>query len=181
MARRQRRGTDRAPANDSARAPGWLQIAIANPQRTQRVNVSALRKHFCTLLRDLLKLENVTIDIALVAAPEMTRLNESFLHHEGATDVITFDYSDLPGSPAGIRGEIFICVDQAVLQARRFRTTWQAELVRYLIHGTLHLLGYDDHRAADRRTMKREEDRLLRLLATRFPLSRLAPKPKLHP
>lgn len=181
MARRQRGKADLAPANHSPGAPGRRQIDIANRQRTRRVNVSMLRKLFCTLLRDLLKIENATIDVALVAAPDMTRLNETFLNHEGSTDVITFDYSDLPVSPARIRGEIFICVDQAVLQARRFRTTWQAELVRYLIHGTLHLLGYDDHRAADRLTMKREENRLLRLLAARFPLSHLAPKPRLCP
>jgi probable rRNA maturation factor len=65
-------------------------------------------------------------------------------------------------------------VDEAIIQARRFRTSWPAELVRYLVHGVLHLRGFDDHTAADRRRMKTEENRLLRLLAGRFPLSQLA-------
>ena len=72
-------------------------------------------------------------------------------------------------------GEIFICVDDALAQARRFRTTWQSELVRYLVHGVLHLCGYDDQSPPARRKMKREEARLLRQLANRFPLRSLGP------
>ena len=45
-----------------------------------------------------------------------------------------------------LHGEIFICVDEAIRQARRFGTIWQSEIVRYLIHGVLHLLGFDDSR-----------------------------------
>jgi len=41
-------------------------------------------------------------------------------------------------------GEIYICVDEAVLQARKFGTSWQSEVIRYLVHGVLHLLGFDD-------------------------------------
>jgi probable rRNA maturation factor len=72
-------------------------------------------------------------------------------------------------------------VDEAILQARRFRTTWQSELVRYLIHGVLHLFGHDDHHAVARRKMKREENRLFKSLSARFALSRLARKSKLRP
>ena len=67
-----------------------------------------------------------------------------------------------------LHGEIFICVGEAVAQARRFRTSWQSELIRYLIHGLLHLRGYDDQNMSARRKMKREEDRLLRRLAGRY-------------
>jgi rRNA maturation RNase YbeY len=122
----------------------------------------------------------------------MTALNETFLHHSGSTDVITFDYSDnvLPAScrqiiPAGghkhIHGEIFICMDDARVQARQFRTSWPGELARYVIHGILHLRGFDDIRPADRRKMKREENRLLRNLARLFPLRNLAAAAKLAP
>jgi len=67
------------------------------------------------------------------------------LRHAGATDVIAFDYSI---RASHLRGEIFICVDEALVQARRFRTTWQSESVRYVVHGVLHLLGFDDRRPA---------------------------------
>src|SRR5205823_2606048 len=82
--------------------------------------------------------------------------------YRGPTDVITFDYREesvkaLP-CPA-LHGEIFICVEKAIRQAREFRVSWPGELTRYLVHGVLHLLGFKDLRAADRQRMKREEDR----------------------
>jgi len=131
--------------------------------------------------------------ISIVRAPEMVRVNETFLRHEGSTDVITFDYADYELTvsrrqskadlPAGrrkhVQGEIFICIDDAVVQAREFRTTWQSELTRYVIHGVLHLLGYDDIEAADRRKMKRKENRLVKEVARLFPLSKLGGKPRL--
>ena len=102
----------------------------------------------------------------------MAKLNETFLKHSGPTDVITFDYSEADRrSP--LLGELFICVPEAVAQSRRFRTSWQEELVRYLVHGVLHLLGYDDRAAKARQRMKREENRLLRRLARRFDLASL--------
>ena len=73
-----------------------------------------------------------------------------------------------------VHGEIFICIDEAVTQARRFRTTWPSELVRYLVHGILHLQGYDDLTPAARRKMKREENRLLQQLARHYLLQRLS-------
>ena len=76
--------------------------------------------------------------------------------------------------PKHLHGEIFICIDDAVKQARQFRTTWQSELVRYLIHGVLHLVGYDDLTPAGRCVMKREENCLLGMLSRQFSLRRLA-------
>ena len=69
--------------------------------------------------------------------------------------------------PAAIYGEIYVCVDEALIQARRFGTSWPSELARYIVHGVLHLLGYDDSKASKRRRMKREENRLLKALSRR--------------
>ncbi len=166
-----------------------LQLTIRNRQRTRAADLRLLRAVVNGLLSELPHVETADLGIFLVAAPEMTRLNETFLHHSGSTDVITFNYLDgAEMSPVGqaragvkdIHGEIFLCVDEAILQARQFRTTWQSELVRYLIHGVLHLLGHDDRRAATRRPMKLAENRLLNSLSARFALSRLARKSKLR-
>ena len=62
----------------------------------------------------------------------------------------------------------------AVKQAKEFQSSWQSEVVRYVVHGVLHLLGYDDLQPALRRRMKREENRLVRRLAKRFALAQLA-------
>ena len=80
-----------------------------------------------------------------------------------STDRFAMDKRD--ACPTLLHGEIFISLDAAVLQARQFHTTWQSELVRYLIHGLLHLCGYDDLKPAARREMKCEENRVLRELA----------------
>jgi probable rRNA maturation factor len=171
-------------------------LLIKNRQRAVPLNTRLLRTLTNALLREILELENFDLAIYIVRASEMARLNETFLQHIGSTDVITFDYSenpkpDLPrrsAAEAGTRnsklflhGEIFICIDDARAQARQFRTSWQSELARYIIHGVLHLRGFDDIRPAHRRKMKREENRLLRETSRRFPLRKLGGNPKLTP
>ena len=157
-----------------------LELTICNRQRVRRVETRLLRQITTVLLVDLLGTKSVVLGITLVSAAEMARVNWQFLQHEGSTDVITFDHSENQISRRKsatvrreINGELFICIENAVAQARSFRTTWPAELVRYIIHGVLHLLGHDDHGAAARRRMKREENRLVRLLAARFAFRKL--------
>ena len=154
-------------------------LVITNRQRAIPINTLLLRKITRTLLADLLQLDQFELGITIVRAPEMARINEAFLQHEGSTDVITFNYfenskPETRNSEPPLHGELFICVDDALAQARQFHTSWQSELVRYVIHGVLHLRGFDDLRPADRRKMKREENRLLQKAARLFPLSKLA-------
>jgi probable rRNA maturation factor len=168
-------------------------LAIANRQRTVSLNTRLLRRITKALLMELLKLADFDLAVLIVRAPEMSRINQTFLQHDGSTDVITFDYADnvrlasrrqIDSNPPAdrrkrVHGEIFICIDDAKAQAKEFRTTWQSELTRYVIHGVLHLRGYDDIRIADRRKMKREENRLLKEITRLFPLKELGRGPKL--
>ena len=170
-------------------------LSLCNRQRVRRVDLRLLRRIAQALLRETWPHGSFDLAIYLVAEPEMTHLNETFLRHKGSTDVITFDYAEsvgqasrLPTSDASVRpgkdspdagsnllrGEIFVCLDEAVSQARRFRTTWQSELVRYVVHGALHLLGYDDLDARARRRMKEVEDSLVCQLARQFNFNSLA-------
>jgi len=158
-----------------------LELTIRNRQRSRVIDTQLLREITTELLSELLRLDEVELGIALVGAKEMARVNWQFLQHEGSTDVITFDHSEEQlsrkrqrGFRRRICGELYVCVDDAVAQARSFRTTWQAEVVRYLVHGVLHLGGHDDHCVTARRVMKREENRLVRLLGEKFPLRSLA-------
>ena len=117
------------------------------------------------------------LDVFLVDEAEMARANWEHLRHEGATDVITLDFGGQAGGaprPGPLLGEIFICPVVAEAFAREHGTTWSEEVARYLIHGILHLRGYDDRNATRRKRMKREEERLVRAAAACFPLSRLA-------
>lgn len=164
-----------------------LRITIRNRQKTRPLDLHFFRRILQTLLREQLETSAGELCFHLVAAAEMSRLNQTFLHHEGSTDVITFDHvhgvplprdttvsKRLDPQMQVLHGEIFICVDDAIIQSRQFRTTWQSEIVRYAVHGVLHLLGHDDQKPANRRAMKREENRLLRLLARRFAFGKLS-------
>ena len=157
-------------------------IFIANRQRTKKFNFRRLEKIAGALLVDL-KVENAELGINLVAAREMALINETFLKHEGSTDVITFDYlnseSRIQNPEFQLHGELFICVDEAVLQARKFKTNWQSEIVRYIVHGVLHLLGHRDLKPDLRRKMKQEENRLLRGLSRKFSLAQIAGRSKI--
>jgi probable rRNA maturation factor len=152
--------------------PAGATLTLRNRQRAYPLDTRPLRPVFRALLEDLLRRDEFDLGISFVGEPEMTRLNGTFLRHRGSTDVITFDYAD-PDQPRSLHGEIFICVHEALVQARRFRTSWQTELVRYAVHGVLHLCGYDDRRAGDRRKMKLAEGRLLAHLARQFDWSRV--------
>jgi probable rRNA maturation factor len=147
-------------------------LIIKNHQRRQRIDSRLLRRMTLTLLESLLNRNEFHLAIHIVNAPRMTVINETFLQHEGSTDVITFDYND-PAFPT-LSGELFICLDEAVIQAARFHTSWQSELARYVVHGILHLCGHDDHDPVKRRAMKRQEGQLLKKLDARFSVRKLA-------
>lgn len=171
-------------------------LSLQNRQRVRRVDTRLLRRLTLHVLEKELDIRSFELAIHLVGPKEMAQVNWDFLQHEGSTDVITFDHSSpefrVSGSEfgvadeadelitrnskleTGLHGELFICVDDAVKQAREFRTTWQSELARYVIHGLLHLCGHDDLSPEPRRKMKREENRLVRLVAKEFQISGLA-------
>jgi len=166
-------------------------LVLRNRQHARRVNIPLLRRIVRSLIAELVGVESYELCIHLVATPEVVRLNETFLRHAGSTDVITFDYAvgqasrlsvasksqeigDRRDACPTLRGEIFVCVNEAIRQARRFCTSWQSELVRYVVHGVLHLRGFGDQHVTARSKMKREENRLLRELTRRFALMKLA-------
>jgi|ERR1019366_464411 probable rRNA maturation factor len=171
-------------------------IAIANRQRTEKIN-SRLLKQIASVLFSELEISEAELGINLVGAKEMARVNCQFLQHEGSTDVITFDYHDVGQASRlshskcskdgdrhdacpTLHGEVFISVDDAVAQAKKFKTSWQSEVVRYVVHGVLHLLGHDDLKPDLRRKMKREENRLVRRLEKRFSLAQLSRTGKIN-
>ena len=148
-------------------------ILVRNRQRSKPIDARFLQKIGRALTTELLKIKSFDLAIYVVDAREMTRLNETFLQHCGSTDVLAFDYSG-PDRADRLCAEIFLCLDEAVIQAVRFRTNWQSELIRYLVHALLHLQGYDDSRVARRLKMKRAENQLLTKLSRTFPFSELA-------
>ncbi|HEX7653716.1 MAG TPA: rRNA maturation RNase YbeY [Verrucomicrobiae bacterium] len=146
-----------------------MNLVIANRQRIKRIDTRFLKQVTAATLAEL-QISEGDLGIHLVGAREMARVNWQFLQHEGSTDVITFDHAEGGGT---LHGELFICVEDAIQQAREFKTDWTSEVIRYVVHGILHLRGYDDLKPHLRRVMKREENRLVRLLARKFSFAQL--------
>jgi rRNA maturation RNase YbeY len=90
----------------------------------------------------------------------MANLNQEFLNHEGDTDILTFDYSENPEDGI-IHGECCISPNMIREQAKVWGVSFEDEMHRVLVHGLLHLLGYDDQTDQDKRTMRRLEEEAL--------------------
>lgn len=98
------------------------------------------------------------INIIFLGDEELRRINIDFLSHDYYTDIITFDYSE------GIilSGDIYISVDRVKENAEKFNVTYDNELLRVIIHGILHLIGYKDSSESEKKTMRFLEDKCLR-------------------
>jgi rRNA maturation RNase YbeY len=90
-------------------------------------------------------------------------LNRRFLRHDSSTDVLAFPLGDQDV----LEGEIYVNLDRARNQAARYRVSFAEELARLIIHGTLHLAGYDDSGTSAARRMKRIEDQYVNHWFTR--------------
>jgi probable rRNA maturation factor len=88
------------------------------------------------------------------------KINREFLKHDYITDVIAFPL----GEDGGVEGEIYINLDAARKQARNYGVTYTDESRRLLIHGALHLLGYDDTTMRKKKKMSEREDMYVELM-----------------
>ncbi len=96
------------------------------------------------------------------------QINVRFLNHHTLTDIITFDYSTSLKTSKKLSGEIYISIDRVKENALQFKSTFQQELYRVMIHGLLHLCGFKDHTAQQKKRMRIEEDKALALLSELF-------------
>lgn len=103
------------------------------------------------------------LEIAVVDAKQMAQAHFRWMKIRGPTDVLTFDLRDDDERKKTdvVAGQLLVCGDIARSSAERAGVRWQAELALYVVHGCLHLCGYDDHRARDAAKMHRREDELL--------------------
>lgn len=99
-----------------------------------------------------------SLEINFISGDEIHSLNKTHLKHDYTTDIITFNYSS---DRELIDGEIFISTDDAKLNAKKYKIHFNEEIARLIIHGILHLLGYDDQITNEKKIMKRMENKLL--------------------
>jgi probable rRNA maturation factor len=134
-------------------------VSVRNLQRKIRINVAKLQDFAAKAARkalqlnrekktDLRKLHEVSV--WLISDRRMASLHRKFMRETGPTDVLTFQH-----------GEIFISVDTAKRHARSFRNSLESELCLYVVHGFLHLHGFDDRTQIGARKMKKMQERIL--------------------
>jgi probable rRNA maturation factor len=135
-------------------------INVRNRQRKIPVNVADLQIFAVKALRRCLQLrKRKPTDLArlhevfvwLISDRRMASLHRRFMHQTGPTDVLTFQH-----------GEIFISVETAKKHARAFGNPLTRELWLYIVHGLLHLHGFDDRTQAGARQMKAMQKKILR-------------------
>lgn len=92
------------------------------------------------------------------------KINMEYLNHDTYTDIITFDNSEDEDEQV-LEGDIFISVERVKENSATLKTTFEQEIHRVMVHGLLHLTGYDDHSAEDKQLMREKEDSALAILA----------------
>ncbi len=101
-------------------------------------------------------IKSASVSVILVDDAKIHAMNKEFLHHDYPTDIITF-----PLEEDTIDGELYISLDTAARQAAEYGVSFTNELMRLAVHGTLHLVGYDDATDEERKEMSRLEDRYI--------------------
>ncbi len=94
------------------------------------------------------------ITYVFMSDEELLKINQEYLQHDYYTDIITFPFHD-SGSP--IESDIYISVDRVRDNANNYDVDFEDELHRVMVHGVLHLLGFDDHSEEDRKEMRKAE------------------------
>lgn len=101
-----------------------------------------------------------SLSFVFIGDRKMKALNKKYLKHDYQTDIITF-----PLESGGINAEIYINVDQAKRQAKEYGTTMVNEMIRLIVHGTLHAAGYDDRKPAEKARMFERQERYVAKLS----------------
>ncbi len=131
-----------------------MEIEVADQQTAAAVDAARLRRVAAAIVRDHGP-PACRISIALVDDATIHQLNRQYLNHDYATDVLSFV---LERTADWLEGEVVVSSETAVSQAVHYRWSPADELLLYVIHGLLHLVGFDDDTPAARDAMRCAED-----------------------
>lgn len=146
----------KSPASQRRLSPPKLSIDVYNSQKTLSLSRSAVKKMVQQLL-DHFELKTEGLAIHFVTPQKIADLHLQFFNDPSPTDCITF-----PIDPEFL-GEIFICPEVALNYVANKKIDPYVEVSRYLVHGFLHLLGYDDQDTKAKRKMRQKENQFLKL------------------
>jgi probable rRNA maturation factor len=142
-----------------------IQVSVANRQRTVKLNAARMKRHARRILHEM-GFVDAELSLAFVDDADMRLLNATYRRINKPTDVLAFAMTEGRFSEVNpyLLGDVVISAETAAFRARREGRPVDDELNALLVHGVLHLLGYDHERSpADARVMRAKE-RALRLL-----------------
>lgn len=126
---------------------------INNKLLLEKIEIKKVNK----VVKALLEKENKELEkiqLILIKDEEILKINKKFLKHHYCTDVIAFNYN----KKKKISGDIFISVDRIKSNAIKYNTNFRDELFRVIVHGILHLAGYNDNNELEKKEMSELED-----------------------
>ena len=133
--------------------PNLMEITLKNLQKKVPIPHGKILKAAKAACRKLGSAR--PLSIVFVGTKRMRAVNKKYLGHDYATDVLAFDFGK------SRQGEIIICPHIAAAYAKAHQTSTENEIILYVIHGILHLAGFDDHKPKDTLQMRRMEKELL--------------------
>jgi probable rRNA maturation factor len=139
-------------------------ITVSNLNKKHLINERFVAEVARNVLK-VLKKKNRELEIVFLSDAAIKSVNEKYKQSNCATDVLSFDL--------GSCGEILISSDMALGNSRVFNTPLEKELVLYVIHGILHLYGYDDQKPSDKLRMFKKQGSILEKLCAKIKLSKV--------
>jgi len=136
-----------------------MKIVLKNLQKILKINSSSFRKLIEKICK-FLNLENSCVSFVFVDNRFIRKLNKKYLDKDGPTDVLAFDLKD-EFTSLNFLGEIFISVEEAKRNSKIFSTDIREELLLYVTHGLLHLIGFKDKTTSQRMRMRKKEREIL--------------------
>jgi len=137
-----------------------VKITIRNLQKKLPLNPKRIKSAILKAISSQSRKESGELTICFVDDKKIKQLNQKYLHRHMPTDVLAFDLSGARDSK-NIFADIIISTDTAVRNARTFKTNPLYEIYLYIVHGVLHILGYNDKNANQRKIMDKEAARIL--------------------
>jgi probable rRNA maturation factor len=130
-----------------------IRVPIANEQTTLSVDEQRIQRAVRMVLKEA-SIGEAEVSVAVVDDPTMRTLNKRYLNHDYATDALSFV---LEQTPERLEGQVIVSADTAQAEAARFGWAATDELLLYVIHGALHLAGFEDGTAEERTEMRARE------------------------
>ena len=140
-----------------------MAILVHNNTGSTEINESCARETADWICLEL-KLPILSLDIIFIDDESLRALHKKYLNDNSLTDIITFNLGD----DSNLEGEIYISLDRAQKNADDYQVSLSNEIMRLIIHGCLHLAGYDDKSNEQREIMKKKEDYYLLTALEKF-------------